>query len=357
MPLPSTQPLDGDFWYVLDDRDEVVWKPRPKLRGEFYLGWLGQNKNVTGAGLVRLTQGQLTHICTHGTPYYWLQPYEVLPATVATLRGQQALGADTMRLDFSLGGWTMRDQTPPQAIPLPDAPVPSATLKSLFPVAVNTIVENFRSEGEPPPPLSQPTGLLARAASIAPVDPLEILLGHLKHNLGEPNVVPTLVDLVGHDINILPAFRQSDLFEQVRIASKLSPPRVARVVLSAIYHLAQVLQCRRLNGTLLLNSLRQRHPFDVTWGADFLVRCFGMSTLIRLLQVAVVKERDDQVRGNVLDLLQELGYGSHAGLGNEVLESLIRLLQGADSGFAQVVESHRSFLQNHLQQHVDTQIQ
>jgi hypothetical protein len=125
--------------------------------------------------------------------------------------------------------------------------------------------------------------------------------------------------------------------------------------MSAIYHLAPVLQCRRLNSVILLNSLRQRHPFDVTWGADFLVRCFGMPTLVRLLQAAVAKERDEQIRGNVLDMLQELGYGSSVELGKEVLNSLSNLLQGADSSFVQVVESHRSFLQSHLQQHADAQ--
>jgi hypothetical protein len=101
----------------------------------------------------------------------------------------------------------------------------------------------------------------------------------------------------------------------------------------------------------LLNSLRQRHPFDVAWGADFLVKCFGMSNLVRLLQVAAVKEEDDHIRGNILDLLQELGYGFSAGLGGEVFSTLTDLLsQVSLSAFGQVVNSHLSFMQEYIRQ-------
>ena len=353
MALPSTQPLDGEFWYVLDDQDQVVWKPRPKLRGDFYLGWLGQNKNVIGAGLACLTQGQLTHLCTHGTPYFWLQPYQVLAGTRETLRSQHVSGADTVRLDYSMAGWGIRDQTPPQAYPLPDHPIPSATLRPLLPRAIATIVNNFRSEGEPPPPPSQPSGLLARAQPTMAIDPLKTLLEYLEKDLGKAQIVPALIELVSGDINVLPAYRQARLFEDAPVEGKLSPPKIARVVLSATYHLAPALNSRRLNGVLLVNSLRQRHPFDVTWGADSLVKCFGMSTLVKLLQIASVKEKDDQVRGNVLDMLQELGYGLSAGLGDQVLKALSDLIERTESGFGQVLRSHWSFLQTYMQQRAD----
>ncbi len=123
MTLPSTQPLDGEFWYVLDNQNQLVWKPRPRVRGDFYLGWLGQDKVVVGAGLVHLAQGQLLRICTHGTPYYWLQPYEALPVTHEALQAHQMLGADTVQLDFTLAGWGMRDRQPPPHHALPDTPV------------------------------------------------------------------------------------------------------------------------------------------------------------------------------------------------------------------------------------------
>ena len=132
MVLPRTKPLDGVFWYILDDQNNIEWRPRPNVRGDFYLGWLGQNKNVVGAGLARLQQGQLTHICTHGTPYYWLQPYQVLPFTRDTLQAHQMPGADSTLLDFSLGGWELRDQTPPPKHPLPDASVTANALRPML---------------------------------------------------------------------------------------------------------------------------------------------------------------------------------------------------------------------------------
>ena len=93
--------------------------------------------------------------------------------------------------------------------------------------------------------------------------------------------------LVRHDINVIPGFRQSDFFEALPPDEEWpASSKVARLVLSVIYHLAPLLGSRRLNGMLLLNSLRQRHPFDVTWGADFLVKCYGMSSLVRLLLAA-----------------------------------------------------------------------
>lgn len=353
MALPSTQPLDGEFWYVLDDQNDIVWRPRTKLRGEFYLGWLGQNKNVVGAGLAHVEQGLLTRICTHGTPYFWLQPYEALPVTIDALRAQQVLGADTAALDFSLAGWGLRNQTTPQRHQWPDAPVPADTLQALVPLAAMTIVRDFRSEGETPPP-SRPeySGLLARAMADHPPDPLDELLDLLKERLHEANVAPVLVELVRHDINVMPGYRQSDFFEQLSGKEELSSPtKVARLVLSAVYQLAPLIGSRRLNSALLLNCLRQRHPFDVTWGADFLVKCFGMPGLIRLLLAALLQEPNDQIRGNTLDLLQELGYGSGADLGENVLKHLTDLLsQGGLGAFGQVVNSHLAFLQAYLTQ-------
>jgi hypothetical protein len=352
MVLPRTKPLDGEFWYLLDDQNNVDWKPQSKLRGEFYLSWLGQNKNVVGAGLARIRQGQLVHISTHGTPYYWLQPYQALPPTCEVLRAQQTLGADTMALDFSLAGWELRDSSPSPGRQWPDAAIPAPTLRPLLGRAVEIIVHNFRSESEPsPPPTSG--GLLARAAPTAPpADPLQTLLNQLKETLGETNVVPVLVELVGHDVNVVPAYRRSTLFEDLSSQQELPPPsKVARLVLSAVYHLGPVLSNRRLTYALLLNSLRQRHPFDVTWGADFLVRCVGLSNLVRLLQAAIAKEKDDQTRSNVLDLLQELGYGFSVGLGGETLNSLTDLLgQVSLSPFSQVVNSHLSFIQEYIHQ-------
>jgi hypothetical protein len=106
-----------------------------------------------------------------------------------------------------------------------------------------------------------------------------------------------------------------------------------------------------LDGTLLLNSLRQRHPFDVTWGADFLVKCYGVPDLIRLLLAALHKEPNDPIRGNVLDMLQELGYGFGADVGDDVLKSLTGLLDREGSGaFGQVVNSHLAFLQAYVRQ-------
>jgi hypothetical protein len=68
-----------------------------------------------------------------------------------------------------------------------------------------------------------------------------------------------------------------------------------------------------------------------------------------LLQVAIVKEKDDQVCGNVLDLLQDLGYGLSAGLEGQVLSRLNKLA-GQDSlgALTQVIHSHLSFLQEHV---------
>jgi hypothetical protein len=351
MGLPSTKPLDGLFWYVLDENGNLVWRPCPKLRGDFYLGWLGQDKNVLGAGLVHMEEGEITHMCTHGTPYYWLQPYEALPVTSETMRAQEVRGAETMALDFSLAGWGFREHTSPAAPFWPEAPIPVAELEPLLPRAVSLIVRNFRSAGEPP---SKPTetGLLARAESPEPADPLDELLRLLKEDLGESNVVPVLIELVRHDINVIPSFRQSDFFETLPPDEEWpASSKVARLVLSAIYHLAPLLGSRRLNGMLLLNSLRQRHPFDVTWGADFLVKCYGMSSLVRLLLAAVQKEQNDQVRGNVLDLVQELGYGCSVGLGPEISRNFADLQGHADVGaFGQVVSSHLTFIQEYLLQ-------
>lgn len=351
MVLPRTKPLDGEFWYILDDQNNIEWRPRPEVRGDFYLVWLGQNKNVIGAGLAQMQQGQLTHMCTHGTPYYWLQPYAVLPFTGETARAQQVLGAETMTLDFSLAGWGFREQTPSQVRRWPDEPVPTDRLQPLLARAVEVIVQNFRSEGEPPP-LPQTGGLLARAESVSPTDPLAGLLDLLQGNVGQPNVVPVLGELIRHDVNVMPRYRQFDFFENLSTEQELPPPsKVARLVLSAIYHLGPLLGSRRLGSALLLNSLRQRHPFDVTWGADALVKCFGMLNLVRLLQAAVLKGEDDQVRGNTLDLLQELGYGSSVGLEGEMVNGLTNLLDRERQGaFGQVVNSHLSFLQEYMRQ-------
>jgi hypothetical protein len=99
----------------------------------------------------------------------------------------------------------------------------------------------------------------------------------------------------------------------------------------------------------LLNSLRQRHPFDVTWGADSLVKCFGMSSLVRLLFAALLKERDDELRGNVLDLLQETGYGFSVGLEREVLKGLTDLLTREETGsLAQVIKTHLAFTKEYV---------
>jgi hypothetical protein len=349
--LPATKPLDGEFWYVLDDANTIMWKPRPRLRGEFYLSWLGQNKNVVGAGLVKMEHGQLLHICTHGTPYYWLQPYEALPITAEALREKQVQGADTMILDYSLAGWELRDQVAPETRALSDVPISTSTLDTLLDQAVRAIVRDFRSEGGPPVS-SKVSGLLARTMPAQSLDPLEELLNSLKETLDEPNVVPVLVELVKHDVNVMPGYRQSDLFERLAMEPELPPPnKISRLVLSALYQLAPRLGNRQLNNMLLLNSLRQRHPFDVTWGADHLVRCYGMSSLVYLLQVALSREESDQVRGNVLDLLQELGYGFSAGLEDEVLGSLTSLLdrEGLDA-FGQVVDSHLGFIQEYRRQ-------
>jgi hypothetical protein len=357
MTLPSTKPLDGLFWYVLDDENNLAWKPCPKLRGDFYLGWLGQDKNVVGAGLVNMEQGQLTHICTHGTPYYWLQPYEVLPVTNDGIRARQVQGADTMVLDFSLAGWGFRGQTSPEIRRWSDAPIAANKLEPLLGKAVTTIVYNFRSEGEPPPRPDR-GGLLARAQIPASQDPLGELLDLLKDEMGEANVAPVLIELAKYDINVLPAFRQPDLFEGLSVDEEFPPPsKVARLALSAVYHLAPLLGSRRLSSALLLNSLRQRHPFDVTWGADYLVKCFGMSNLVRLLLAALEKEQNDQIRGNVLDLLQELGYGLDAGLDEEVSSRLTTLQGREDLGaFSQIVFSHLVFIKEYLRQRDAAQV-
>jgi hypothetical protein len=349
MVLPGTKPLDGEFWYVLDDRNNVDWRPRPKQRGDFYLGWLGQGKNVIGAGLARLKQGQLVHICTHGTPYYWLQPYEVLPVTGQVLLDQQMSGADAMAWDYSLGGWELRDQTPTRVHPWPDAPTIPMN-KATLSQAVLVILRNARIDGEAPPPQVQ--GLLARTEQAPPPDPLQALLDRLCERLGKPNVLPILIELVKHDVNVMPAYRRSDLFENLMTDEVVPPPsKVARLVLSTVYHLSPLLNSQRLSSALLLNSLRQRHPFDVAWGTDFLVQCIGLANLVRLLQVAIVKEGDDQVRGNVLDLLQDLGYGLNAGLEGQVLSRLDKLA-GQDSlgALTQVIHSHLSFLQEYVRQ-------
>ena len=349
--VPSTKPLDGEFWYVLDDEHNVVWRPRPKLRGDFYLGWLGQNKNVAGAGLVRIEQGRLTHICTHGTPYYWLQPYEALNSNAEMLRNQQVLGADTMFLDFSLAGWGMREQTPPKTRQWSDAPVSADSLQPLLSQTVDLVVQNFRSEGEPPSKQGY-DGLLARATADHHQDPIGELLGLLKEKLGELNVVPVLVELVKHDLNVLPHYRQSGFYENLPTRESLPPPnKLTRLMISAVYHLAPLLGSRRLNSTLLLNSLRQRHPFDVTWGADSLIKCFGMSSLVRLLFAALLKERDAELCGNVLDLLQEMGYGFSIGLEPEMLKGLTNLLTREDLGsLGQVVNTHLTFIQEYVRQ-------
>ncbi len=350
MVLPGTKPLDGEFWYVLDAQNNIDWRPRPKQRGDFYLGWMGQGKSVVGAGLAQLKQGQVVHICTHGTPYYWLQPYEVLPVTGQVLQEQQMPGADTMAWDYSLGGWELRDQTPTQTSPWPDAPTIPMN-KATLSRAVLTILGNFRGDGEAPPP-PQVEGLLARTEQAPPPDPLQTLLDHLCDRLGKPNVVPALVELVKRDVNVMPAYRRSDLFENLMTDEAVPPPgKVARLVLSAIYHLSPLLNSQRLSSTLLLNSLRQRHPFDVAWGTDFLVKCIGLANLVRLLQVAIVKEKDDQVRGNVLDLLQDLGYGLSAGLESQVLSHLKKLAkQNSLGALTQVINSHLSFLQEYIRQ-------
>jgi hypothetical protein len=260
-------------------------------------------------------------------------------------------GADSTILDFSLGGWALRDQTPPPKHPLPDASVSANALGPILNQAISVIVRNFRSEDERLPPSESGT-LLTRIATTPAEDPLKELLNQLRATLGEPNVLPVLVELVKHDINVMPGYRQSALFEKLSGEAQLPPPsKVTRLVLSAIYHLGPTLANRRLANTLLLNSLRQRHPFDVAWGADFLVKCFGMSNLVRLLQVAAIKEKDDQIRGNILDLLQELGYGFSAGLGGEVFGNLTDLLsQVSLSAFGQVVNSHLSFIQEYMRQ-------
>jgi hypothetical protein len=196
------------------------------------------------------------------------------------------------------------------------------------------------------------SGLLARAKLDTPQDPLDTLLDRLKDDLDEANVVPVLVELVKHDVNVMPGYRESDFFEKLSIPEELPPPsKVARLVLSAVYHLAPLLGSRRLSSTVLLNSLRQRHPFDVTWGADFLVKCIGMSNLVRLLQVALQREKTAQMRGNILDLLQELGYGFDVGLVDEVLKGLNGLKEQEGLGaFSQVIDSHLAFIQEYMRQ-------
>jgi hypothetical protein len=76
-----------------------------------------------------------------------------------------------------------------------------------------------------------------------------------------------------------------------------------------------------------------------------------MSNLVRLLQVALQREKTDQMRGNILDLLQELGYGFNVGLVDEVLKGLNGLKgQEGLGAFSQVIDSHLVFVQKYLHQ-------
>ncbi|HHH41426.1 MAG TPA: hypothetical protein ENK56_05420, partial [Chloroflexi bacterium] len=129
--LPQTKPQDGEFWYVLDDQGNLVWKPKPSIRGSFYLSWLGQEKHVIGAGLLRFQQGRVVGLCTHGTPYYWLQPHEALPSAWEALRQIGVPGADTLQPDFSLAGWGMRDTSAPPRQRLSYKPLPSQQVSLL----------------------------------------------------------------------------------------------------------------------------------------------------------------------------------------------------------------------------------
>jgi hypothetical protein len=256
-----------------------------------------------------------------------------------------------MTLDISLAGWGLRNQTPPDTRPWSEAAISATTLQPLQRQAVGIIARHFRIEGEP---TSRPeySGLLARATAAQPTDPLSELLDLLKEELEEPSVVPVLVELVGNDINVMPGYRQSDFFERLSTEEGLpAPSKASRLVLSAIYHLAPLLRSPRLNGALLLNCLRQRHPFDVTWGADFLVKCFGMPSLVGLLLTALDKEPSDQIRCNALELVQELGYGFSIGLDEEVLKGLGDLLshEGTDA-FRQVINSHLAFIGEYMRQ-------
>ncbi len=357
MTLPSTEPLDGDFWYILDSQGELIWKPCSALRGEFYLSWLGQGKNVVGAGLIRMRLGKITDVCVHGTPYYWLQPHKVLPLVVQTLKRMQVGGSDTMRLDYHLAGWGMRDTSQASVEPRATGQPAWTEIPFLSETAINLIAKGFRSEHEAPDESAPAAkGLLGRVAQPEPSDSPTDLLTRLDETLGPENVAPVLVRLLEHDLNVTPAYRQASCFESIKPAdvssqTSSSPGKLSRLVISAIYHLAPQLNNQQLSNTLLLNSLRQRHPFDVTWGANFLVKCFGMSNLIRLLQVAVVKEKDGQVRGNVLDLLQELGYGFSVKLGGETLAKLTDLLeQESLTNFSQVIRAHLDFIQTYIQQ-------
>jgi hypothetical protein len=76
-----------------------------------------------------------------------------------------------------------------------------------------------------------------------------------------------------------------------------------------------------------------------------------MSELVRLLQAALEREQSDQMRGNVLDLLQDLGYGFSDGLGEDVAEGLSDVMsQEGEGAFGQVLQSHLSFIQNYIRQ-------
>ncbi len=79
-----------------------------------------------------------------------------------------------------------------------------------------------------------------------------------------------------------------------------------------------------------------------------------MPDLVRLLLAALEKEQNDQVRGNVLDLLQELGYGFSAGFQRQVLRSFVAL-QSREVGdaFGQVIGTHLAFAQEYLRQRDD----
>lgn len=357
MALPSTEPLEGDFWYVLDNQGELTWKPRSPLRGEFYLSWLGQGKNVIGAGLIHILQGKIAAVCVHGTPYYWLQPYEAMSSVSQALLNMQVSGSDTMRQDYSLAGWGMRGTSPPPTRSRPTGQPAWTEIPFLSESAINLIAQGFRAHSEPEGQTPEASkGLLGRVAQTETSDPWLSLLDQLDEALAPQNVVPVLIRLLEHDLNVTPAYRQASCFEsiqpsQVSDQTSSSPSKLSRLVVSAIYHLAPYLTDPKLNATLLLNSLRQRHPFDVAWGADFLVKCFGMVKLVRLLQAAITQEKDGQVRGNGLDLLQELGYGFSVDLGGEMLTALTELLEEeALSSFGQVVRAHLEFIQTYIQQ-------
>ncbi len=356
--LPQTKPQDGEFWYVLDDQGNLVWKPKPSIRGSFYLSWLGQEKHVIGAGLLRFQQGRVVGLCTHGTPYYWLQPHEALPSAWEALRQIGVPGADTLQPDFSLAGWGMRDTSAPPRQRLSYKPLPSQQVSLLREKGFGLIAASFHPERDTPSP-PKPSGLLGRVeAPPASVEqtPIVSLLSRLSQVLGPDGVVPFLLDLLEHDPNVIPTYRRGGLiFEQMPLPEEVaaqvgeSPRRLAMLLVSAVYHLAPYIENQRLHSYLLLNTLRQRHPFDVTWGADFLVRSLGMKPLLQALLAALTREKDEQVRGNVLDLVQELGYGFTVGMHDQVLKALYAMLEREESsGFGQVITAHLTFLRTYV---------